>query len=397
MKNFFFACTLLVSASLCLPRNAVADEGRQGAVGDTLDGLQSGAREPGFTLSGDMWVDTGYEFLERGLEGDKDITFWLQQGRFMLRAEAVGMYNQFFVKARGEILAHVNEIYGAQLIDTDDAWGQVGIFDKFDVQIGRMEFWEVYHKGRGLERDTLEDLGANYQDDPDTYKTDIYEVNYCFYRQDGLGQAAIHWYPAKILRFELGACFGNELKFNAIGVRPAGILDLGYLKIKMAAEYRKRQNEREGANDEDIKRGFGGSIQGFINGRAFGFLGPLAVGINGAYGIVDIIDPFDKVDEKGSIDTLSMGAFADLGLGSAVLAGGGNYTLRHDRQWNNETDENGRFDHLQIFASIEHPLVVPEAIIKLVVAYAKAELDPSFDNSFVNKMYSIRLRFFYEF
>jgi len=350
------------------------------------DGLQSPIRKDGVHVGGDIWIDTGYEDSSRELEGEPDMAFWLMQGRFMLDVTATRTLGKFFGQAKGQVLAHVEEIPGAEHIDTDDAWVRFGMWDSWDVQLGRFEAWEIYHKGEGLERDTLEDKGAF--DGPD-----IYEVNYAFYRQDGYGQAAVHAYPADWVRFEVSSVFGNELGFNSVGVRPAGILDLKWMKLKLGAEYRKVTNQEEGKKQWVENRGFGGGIR-FDLDR----LGPavplLQLGLNSGYGVTDRVDAFGKVDETGSPDTFSAGGFLNLGLWTGVLGLGYNHTLQGDRQLNDQTGRVGHFVHQQAFASMRHPLVFPWLTAKLVFAWARADLEPSFDNPRVNDMYSVRLRLF---
>lgn len=351
-------------------------------------GLQDTVRGDGLRLGGDIYIDTGYERSARGLESEPDLEFWLQQGRFKLEANHTTNAGGAFVRAQGQVLAHVDEIRGQENVDTDDAWLMAGCWDAWDVQVGRFEGWEVYHKGQGLERDTLEDLGAF--DGPD-----IYEVNYAFYRQNGFGQAALHAYPFPWLRFELGSVFGNELGFNSFGLRPVGILDGGVVKVKLAAEWRKLTNQEEGKKSEEEKRGFGGSVQVFLDepGRAV----PIQLGVNAAAALVDKIDPFGKVDEKGSTDTVSTGAFANVGLWETSIGLGYNLTIQGDRQRNDQTGRDGRAVHHQLFLSVKQPLWTPAATLKLVFALARADLEPSFENHRVNDMGSVRLRLLYAF
>ena len=354
------------------------------------DGLQSPFRSNGVHVGGDMWIDTGYEASQRGLEGEPDQQFWLMQGRFMLDVTGTMVHKggKFFSQAKGQLLAHVEEIPGNEQIDTDDAWIRFGVWDLWDLQFGRFEAWEVYHKGEGLERDTLEDRGA-------FDGADIYEVNYAFYRQDGFGQFAGHLYPLDWMRFELSTVFGNELGFNSIGVRPAGILDWGWVKVKIAGEWRKLKNQDEGKKQWEEKRGFGGGLQFHLDD--FHDAIRLAFGVHSGYGIVDRVDAFDNVDEKGSVDTFSAGGFLNMGLWSAVMGLGFNQTLQGDRQLNDQTGKVGHFEHQQFFASLRHPLVFPAMTAKLVFAWARADLEPSFDNPRINDMYSLRLRLFMQF
>ena len=351
-------------------------------------GLQSPFRDDGLHLGGDIWIDTGYESRFRELDTEPDQQFWLMQGRFMLDLTATFNFRRFFAQAKGQLLAHVEEIPGDEFIDTDDVWVRFGMWDLWDVQIGRFEGWEVYHKGEGLERDTLEDTGAF--DGPD-----IYEVNYAFYRQDAVGQLAAHLYPLDWLRFEVASVFGNELGFNAIGARSVAIVDLDWFMVKLAGEYRRVENQEEGKDQWTEQRGVGGGLL-----FSFDDLHPvvrLDFGASSAYGLVDRVDAFGNVDERGSPDTLSVGGFLNVGLWSAVLGFGYNQTFQGDRQLNDQTGEAGHFEHRQAFGSVRHPIVFPWLTAKLVFAWAEADLEPAYDNARTNDMYSLRLRLFMEF
>jgi hypothetical protein len=395
MKHVLIALLMVVAVGPAAHAQEVAATSTKTLGSETASqsfvshGLQSTSRKDGLALRGDIYIDTGYEQSNRALASENDVEYWLQEGRFMLQVTPTATAGDYFFKANAQFLAHVNEIRGNEYIDTDDAWVKFGKWDLWDVQVGRYEAWEVYHKGQGLERDTLEDLGA-------FDGADIYEVNYAYYRQDGYGQAAFHYYPSEWLRFEVGSVFGNEVAHNSIGVRPAAILDLSWFKFKVAAEWRKRQHkEAELSKFSEKKYGLGGSLQFFFDepGSAL----PIQFGINGAYGLIDFIKDNGQVDEKASTDTLSVGGFVNVGLGSASLGLGYNHTIQGDRQKNDQTDKTGHFVHQQVFASIKHPVIVDRATVKLVFAYARAELQPSYDNHRINDMYSVRLRLLYQF
>ncbi|MBM4397398.1 MAG: carbohydrate porin [Deltaproteobacteria bacterium] len=347
------------------------------------DGVQSPLRADGLHLGGDFWIDTGYEKSRRELPSEPDLEFWLMKGRLMLDVTAVKTWKRFFTQAKGQVLAHVEEIPGDEFVNTDDAWIRFGMWDLWDFQVGRFEAWEVFTKGEGFERDTLEDLGA-------FGGPDIYEVNYAFYRQDGFGQMAFHAYPWKFLRFEVSGVFGNELGFNSIGVRPAGILDFGWIKVKAAGEYRRLRNQEEGKKQWEEKRGLGGGVILAFEDPAKPFR--VRFGASAAYGMIDKVDAFEKVDERGSTDTFSAGGFANVGLWSAVLGLGYDRTIQGDRQLNDRTGRVGHFVHDQLFVSVRHPVVIPNLTAKLVFAWARADLEPAFDNPRVNDMYSVRLR-----
>ena len=44
--------------------------------------------------------------------------------------------------------------------DTDDLWLRIGQWNKWDLQFGRFEGWEVFHLGMGLDQNTFERQGA---------------------------------------------------------------------------------------------------------------------------------------------------------------------------------------------------------------------------------------------
>jgi len=92
-----------------------------------------------------------------------------------------------------------------------------------------------------------------------------------------------------------------------------------------------------------------------------------------------------------------VGGYLNLGLWSAILGAGYNHTLQGDRQWNDQTDQEGEFQHQQFFASVRHPIVFQWLTAKLVFAWAKADLTPAFDNPRANDMYSVRLRVYMTF
>jgi hypothetical protein len=346
----------------------------------------------GLPISGNIWVDSGYERSERSLASENDRAFWLQQGYFTLRASPTWSNGNLFVQAQAELLAWHSSVRGNQPIDVDDAWVKFGMWDKFDLQLGRFEAWEIYHKGMGFERNTLEDIGAfDESGGRDSTIVDIYEVNYAFYRSDGYGQAAVHYYPFKFLRFEVAGLLGNESGFNAIGVRPTGILDFGFIKLKVGGEYKKESDWETNQKREAESRGMGASLQFVYSSYVEG-------GINGAYGIIDRIGPDGRVDEKGSPTTASVGAFVNARpWRDLVLGAGANYTDQDNRQYNSQVDDVGHFTHRQFFGAIQHSIFIPELTAKVVLAYAKARMDESFDNDKTNEMMSARLRVRYVF
>src|SRR6266480_3645359 len=114
----------------------------------------------------------------------------------------------------------------------------------------------------GLYLYTTERRGAQIDGAPD-----IYGVTYAFYRPDSIGQAAVHLYPTDWVRFEIGSQFGPDTiqgggaGLNGVAVRPVGVVDLGWLKLKAGGEYKKDTGQIDGAKQYAIQRGAGGAIQ----------------------------------------------------------------------------------------------------------------------------------------
>jgi hypothetical protein len=343
----------------------------------------------GIPVSGDVWIDNGYETLDRSLENEENRRYWIQTGRFKLRATPTFTKGSMFVQGQGELLAWSNPKVGIASIDVDDAWVKFGAWDAWDIQVGRFETWEIYHKGMGLELYTLEYNGAFTEDDEDQ-RVDLYEVSYIFYRQEfGFGRVAAHCYPTDFLRFELSGELGNnDSGLNSWGVRPVAVVDLGWLKFKAGAEYRHEDRWDEFPK-ETTQRGFGGALQ-------FVFAPPVEFGINAAYGVVDAIDPNGRIDERASITPLSLGGFANVApFGELVLGAGVHHTYQEDREFNGPL--RGEFDHFQVFGAIQHPIITDAFTAKLVLAHAKADMYPGFGSVKHNQMYSARLRLLYAF
>ncbi len=371
-----------------------------GSVGFNPHGLQMDYRDTGLVISGDTWIDTGYRSFKSepkvvGVDEDK----FLQEGRFNLRVTPTFTFDKhWFIKAQAEILAHAQEIPGRQLLDTDDAWLKIGYWDLFDFQVGRFEAWEVYHKGLGLERDTLEDLGATPPEGSDPVpNVDIYEVNFMLYRQDEPGQLAVHFYPLDWMRFEVAGLVGVRNNDEILGWRPAAILDFGFLKIKAAGEF---VDTKDPSVDDDLKReeraGVGGGIIGILNGIVEG-------GVSGAIAKTSVRNQLGNINREASYQATSVGGFLNARFEalSSALAGtmigfGANYSQQsnedcglrplRDDQGNLVTDTGaplppgsepfmedicGFYDHTQLYGALQQT-VFRQANIKLVLGLADA-------------------------
>jgi hypothetical protein len=336
-----------------------------------------------------VWLDAGYEQIKRGDPTEKGIKYWLLGGRLVLRVTPTYTHGRFFVQAQAELVANKDQSqYQPNVADTDDLWIKVGMWKWGDIQLGRYEAWEVYHFGMGLDLYTLERNGAV---DENLAAPSIYGLTYAFYRPASVGNAAVHVYPTKWLRFELGTQFGNEGSQNTLAFRPVGVLDLGWLKFKAGLEYKKLNDQKDGSKADTFQRGMGGSLQFIFNPHVEG-------GFNFAYGLVDRTAADGSTDEAGSSTTWSAGGFANGRIIDGLLVGCGlNYTYLEDIHLDRKVGRTDRYAHWQGFGAVQY-LLFKQLYIKLVVAYAKADFAPVFDKPiFKNEMFSGRIRFLYLF
>jgi hypothetical protein len=360
-----------------------------GSLWMTFHGLQwPYYPKTGIGVAGYAWVDSGYETIERGNPNERNIDYWLQQGRVLVRVTPTYSKGDFFVQGQAELVANKDQSQRQpDVADTDDLWLKVGKWNQWDVQLGRYEGWEVYHLGMGLDLNTLERQGAT---DEAFSVPSIYGVTYAFYRPASVGQAALHLYPTKWLRFELGTQFGNEFGANTLATRPVGILDFGRIKVKAGAEYKKLSDQKEGAMGETTSRGAGAAVQVVFPRVEFG--------INGAYGLQDRISADGSLDEKGSNTTYSYGAFANARVVGQLLVGAGaNQTYLEDLHYDPMIGRVQMFRHTQTFGAAQY-LIAERLYLKAVVAYANADLGPNFGAPVSsNQMISARLRVMYLF
>ncbi len=327
------------------------------------------------SLSGYFWVDTSYQELDNKLSSDPNEEIYVQEGRFKMIASARKELNTFFVQANGDLLLHVNEEDDYE-IDTDDAWVKFGT-NTWDLQAGRFEAWELYHKGMGLELYTKEDEGAKDG-------TDIYEVDYARGRMDGTGQLALHLFPIENLGIEIAGIYGNETNVNSIGVRPAVTLGLGSFYTIVACEYVKETPQKDNSEFENEKKGGGIRLEyrtDFIT-----------TGINYAFGSEDNINFLGEPLLTESYEKSSIGGYFNIDFGKHIIGLGSNYTKE-------ETDNDDTLKHIQSFIAYEYELPIDGASVKFIYSGADADNDYTGTSKVdaENAMNSYRVRIRYNF
>lgn len=378
-----------------------------GSLSLTFHGLQwpympAAGKSPRFVVgvSGWGWVDTSFvKFAPWGehpdLEGSK-IRYWKQQSRLLLRVTPTySLDDGYFIQGQVEMVGTGDQTLGRSAVggqDTDDLWLRFGKWNKWDLQVGRFEGWEVFHLGMGLDQNTFERQGA-FGGENSIYAISFYGLTDNQFRPQGAaGNMAFHYYPLRVLRFEMlgmAGSFGGP----AYAARPVGILDLGWLKLKGGTEYSRESGLTPSIKNTTTKRGVAGAIQ-------FVFLPHIEFGLNAAQGTVRVIDKNGALDSRSTLTRTTFGGFANVSNGSVkhpLLFGvGAMYT--HTEDQNNlisTTDLVDKYWMLQSYAAVQY-VAMQQLYIKLVAGYsrahwASASTDPV--QLFDDEMYSLRLRF----
>ncbi len=350
--------------------------------------------QTGIGLSGYGWIDTMYKLTRIGDVSERPkVTNLFQQGRFLLRVTPTWTNGTWFVQAQGEIVANKDQINSqvSGLVDADDVWVRTGVWQRWDVTVGRMQAFDVYPLGMGLDLNSDERTGA--YDSLNQTPTQLYAVDYMLYRPAGPGDIAFHLYPSKKLRIEVLGQWGNTGQLNIVGGRPAAILDLGFVKFRVAGEYQYEFSNQSTSGNQHTQhnRGAGGSVQ-------FVFAPLVEAGLNGAYAVNDesqVIGGTFQPNNSTSGNRYSFGGWANLAPVPGWLIGvGGNYTHFHnlyipanEMTYQHETN-------LQTFVAIQY-LVYKQLFVKLVGGYAKSHFENVATGNYDDDQYSVRLRVMY--
>jgi hypothetical protein len=295
-------------------------------------------------------------------------------------------------------------------INADDVFGQLGQRQWWDFKLGRFRMWRVYHKGRGFDLFTLEDIGACKptgsgcsQSVTTNFAPHTYEVS-MIYDRGTVGHAAFHAYPAKFLAFELGGAYGaTDAGQNLLGGRLASVGHVSFGRISLAAEYQyarpaqKKQSPDPitGVNVDcpkcSVSNGYG------VGGGLEFNLQPVELGANYAWNKGTAYSVANgTLDGTASATTTSLGGYAELDAGvlifkrSLIFGFGLNRTEVLDRV--------GTFQqHYQGAAYVVYPLGFNNASIKLVLSRAtyavESELSEGVYQRDESAMTAGRLRF----
>jgi hypothetical protein len=394
----------------------------------SFDGLQwPYMAHTGVGVSGYLWMDSGRELINRENGQIPNSALWYQQGRGVLRLTPTYAGDNLFIQGQIELAGNMCQSAGATNIvclaagtfDTDDLWLRVGQWNRWDLKVGRFEGWEVYHVGMGMEQYTFSRLGArNFGvqtfTDPPLEAPLLYGVSFLHDRPtDGLaaGYAALHLYPSDWLRFEVLGKLGTDNNVNdnstgdtpttSFGARPVAILDVGWLKVKLGAEYQKAvpitQTVQPGtpgmkveAAAKLVQKGVGGSVQVIVN--------PIAeFGISAAIADQHRENGFAQVIPAETFTTKSVGGFANVRVCELCLLGLGlHYTAFTDSVLAMNSTVNDFSSQWQGFASFQ-VLLAGQLFIRPEFNYARAFFQPSdvTVSTWNNNMYDVKVRLMY--
>jgi hypothetical protein len=346
----------------------------------------------GIGLSGSVWNDSGYETITRGNQTEANINYLVNQARAVLRVTPTYTRADWYVQGQSEFVLNSDQsVPQPTFVSTDDLWIRAGKWKKWDVTFGRFEAFEVYHFGMGMDLNTLERQGP-----VDTVRAvpDVPGLTTFQYRPSGAANAALHLYPFPHLRLELLGQYGFDAasSLDAVGARPAAVFDIGWLKVKGAAYWRKQFPVRSTSKELRLQSGFVGAVQLVLAPY-------IELGVNAARELVDhynsqnVTDPnasMGDYDGEGSVTDLAVGGFANVRVVENFLLGAGlNYVK--------ETDQvSGEFSNTQGFVAAQY-LVGGGLFVKVVGGYAKAHLHPGGKDPWDNTMTSARVRLLYLF
>lgn len=340
-------------------------------------------------ISGSAWIDSNFRSVKPGSENESIQTEYRQQGRFKLRVNPVyNLANDWFVQSSMEFVANADQNHTVtNYVDVDEAWIKLGKWKLFDIQVGRMQGYEIYHFGMGLDLNTFERAGAvSSQKSP----VQPYGLTDLWDRGISTGAVAAHLYLPKWLRLELMGRMGLSGTGNDLGFRPSGVVDLGWLKLKAGAELRSRQSIFNDSEARTTTKGMSSSLH-FVFDPWVEFGGGIG------HRLEDSFDQDGGFRAGASTTTTTAGGFVNvrpyfedwmIGLG-----------YHHTYQENFNFDAFGfpeNSTHDQMYGALQY-LLWDRLYIKYVLAYSNGHIEDRNDSDrdddgFNNQSISHRLR-----
>ncbi len=374
---------------------------RGGSLGFVLSGMQwpympaYGDDQPKLRIgiSGSSWVDFNYRAVRPGRAIEPDAQEGRVQGRLTLRVSPVYNFKDgWFGQSRIEFVGITEQQHEAnKYVDLDEAWVRFGKWNAFDVTVGRTQGFEVYHFGMGMDINTGEREGARPIGAASGQSIQQpYALTELWDRGINNGAIAFHVYTPKWLRLEMLGRMGLTAGGNDLGIRPAGIIDLGWIKLKGGYEYRVQVPFAEGRLDKTETKGFAGSVN-------FVFDPWIEFGGGVAHRLVDVMNVSGGPDVIPSSDTTTFGGFLNVRPYFEDWLVGLGY---HNTYWENfnynSFGEAENQTHEQMFGAVQYQLW-DRFFFKYVLSYSRVHIENRSevlaDEGYVNQQISHRMRF----
>ena len=368
--------------------------------------MPSAGSEPNFRigLSGYLWNDLSNTHIsaDKSLAGAgvNDQNRWTTQTRGVLRVTpTVNAHGDWFAQGNAEIVVQGDmrppAAMGA-LATTDDLWVRAGMWNLFDVTVGRFQGWEIAnHYGMALDINTLERQGAWFVTANIPKPRDGYGLTHFWDRQDFLlGGYALHVYPTKYLRAELlshvGAGSGNAANPYQVDFRPSAIFDVGFLKVKGGWEYGKAIPQDAKVKTRDSKNGYGFAAQFILDPY-------VELGGSFARGFQDVVDKDGQADLAASNTAQTVGGFLNASPGyEPLVVGFGAYLnhwedLRVDASVGPHQGKVDTNDQWLIFGAVQYTFW-KQLNLKFVFSHASNKVEDYNAGIYINNALSGRLR-----
>jgi hypothetical protein len=347
--------------------------------------------QPDFRIafSGSSWVDTSIRSVNAGSQAEANQLEYRMQGRLTLRASAVyNRGNDWFIQSNTEFVANTEQNNSnTNYVDVDDAYLRVGKWRKYDITVGRLQGFEVYHFGMGLDLNTYERLGAaSFSKTPQS----PYALDDQWDRGVNNGAVALHWYVPEWLRLEFLTRIGVSGQGKEIGIRPVAVIDLGFMKLKGGYERALSSSLFEGNKARVETQGLGGELQ---------FVLPPWVEFGGgvARRTEDAFEQDGAARPGASHTTTTFGGFANVKPPIENLMVGVGYHNTHFQNFNIDAfGDPEKTTHQQMFGAVQY-LLWDKLYVKYVLAYSRAQIeerndsDPT-DHGFTNQSIGHRVR-----
>ncbi len=376
---------------------------------EAKNGFEAPRPEHELEWHGGLEMDMAYANYTLPADVAPEETLYDFRGRFVVGPTlSHDLGDGLFFAARAELVGWVRERQNVYQINVDDVYARFGQKGYWDLTAGRFNAWRVYHRGRGFDLYTVEDLGACKlgncgTQNPDAFGVGMYEVDRIYLRGP-YGRVAAHVYPTEWSGIELLGEYGSSDTSNILGGRAAFMVRTDYFRVSAAGEYRQAEPTTVIEPVDPVtgiaqpcpkcntsgSHGFGGSLEATP-------VPWIELGFSAARGEYEAFSPLDGSQDPGGTGSVTTyGGFGELDVGHffgrSVILGGGAH-------WTQQNVDNGSYEsHLQMAAFAAYPLGFNASELKVVASRAQLErLIGDTQAEYTTEANAVRLRFTYGF